>query len=591
MGADGNIYSIEASASKGVHLVGLTPQALSGSLAPVKILDVQVSTSDGCFGYSIQAYRTGIVLFNRKGSSNIASFYTYSGKLLEGTRSLGFATSVNYYGQLLSYEYTDSTFTTKVVSEYDPSSRRVVWKASSDAFLGPNVDIDDMKPMPDGGAILSVWYPDTSSWTLVRLSNLGKKVWERKLSNPLPINDRTGPDISVGTTGNIAAIYESNVATDDPSHPSNAITIQVHDTSGTLVYNQSIKGNVDSSAGAVTGYSAYMGMSWPVWNNTLFIRVRHDPDQSWKLFAVKVPAFGRDYPLGALLEKLPPVTSPYVALGDSFSAGEGVEPFETGTNIKGTNECHRSKYAYSRLISGTSSKIPSLGSYGFRACSGAVTSNLTDKPQANEGVQIDPWSDPSIRLVTLTIGGNDIGFGDLAKACIFDSCAKTSNVYKASLNKINTELPGKLTTTYKKILKYAPNAKVYVVGYPQVIANKKTGDDFDGRCFYMYDQANPTARTWSDVDAARSIVTELDKKISAAVNSVRGLSASNKRLVYVPVDGPTSPFNGHEICGTKTSWFQNLDQAQNNQNYVFHPNKLGQELGYAAVVKAAINAG
>ncbi len=42
----------------------------------------------------------------------------------------------------------------------------------------------------------------------------------------------------------------------------------------------------------------------------------------------------------------------YVAMGDSFSSGEGNPPFETGTDEEGVNECHRSPQAYPRLLQG-----------------------------------------------------------------------------------------------------------------------------------------------------------------------------------------------------------------------------------------------
>jgi lysophospholipase L1-like esterase len=312
-----------------------------------------------------------------------------------------------------------------------------------------------------------------------------------------------------------------------------------------------------------------------------------------KLYPIKVMGLGMDYPRGAVLARTQRPATPYRAYGDSFSAGEGVEPFEAGTATPNLNTCHRSDYAYPRLIAGTSAKIPSLGSNGFRACSGAVTSNITDAPQWNEGTQLDlpAWPDSSTQLVTLTIGGNDIKFGALGTACVTASCAVGSSAYNASLNEINNVLPAKLEATYKKILQQTPNAKVYVLGYPQVIANKAASDAFDSRCFYMHD-SNNTTNPWADVQGARDIVTKLNEKIKDQVNAVRVLNADYyQRLKYVPLDEPGSPFNGHEVCGTaSSSWFQNVDQALNGVEYVFHPNKAGYE-GYATVAGAAINAG
>jgi lysophospholipase L1-like esterase len=251
--------------------------------------------------------------------------------------------------------------------------------------------------------------------------------------------------------------------------------------------------------------------------------------------------------------------------------------------------------AYPRLIAGTSAKIPPLGTGGFRACSGAVTTNVTDLAQWDESIQLDWWLDATTQLVTLTIGGNDVQFSDFATACVLNTCQVGSTAYNTSLNEINNNLPTKLEATYKRILQYAPNAEIYVLGYPQVVASKQSSDQFDSRCFYMYNSgSNSTGSPYyprEDSWAARDIVAKLNTKISIAVANVRALNTSNTRLTYVQMDAAGSPFIGHEVCGTdSTSWFQNVDQALNNLAYVFHPNDLGQE-GYATVAGATINFG
>jgi hypothetical protein len=294
-----------------------------------------------------------------------------------------------------------------------------------------------------------------------------------------------------------------------------------------------------------------------------------------------------DYPRGSVLTTTPRPSSAYIALGDSFSSGEGVEPFETGTDVPNLNMCHRSEDAYAKLLVAEHG-APSLGSDGFRACSGAVTTNITDAPQWNEGIQLDWWPDPTTQLVTLTIGGNDIGFTDFGQACVFldTSCAIDSAAYNTALSKINNELPGKLEETYKQVLEYAPNAEIYVVGYPHIAPIKTASDPLDIECLYLYDGGT----NWADAQGARDIVTRLNDKIEEKVNDVRALDTGNTRLHFVEVDGVGSPFASHEICGSNsTSWFQNVDQAVvNHQSYVFHPNALGQE-GYASIIDTAID--
>src|SRR5690606_19122974 len=91
-------------------------------------------------------------------------------------------------------------------------------------------------------------------------------------------------------------------------------------------------------------------------------------------------------------------------------------------------------------------------------------------------------------VVTITIGGNDIGFADFGKACVlsFTSCHIGSSAHSSAVDKIDNELPARLESTYRTILSSAPNADVYVMGYPHVAPVKTGGDPIDPRCTYLY---------------------------------------------------------------------------------------------------------
>jgi hypothetical protein len=103
----------------------------------------------------------------------------------------------------------------------------------------------------------------------------------------------------------------------------------------------------------------------------------------------------------------------YVALGDSYSSGEGNPPFLAGTD-GGNDFCHRSSAAYSEVLGAQLGLTPL-----FYACSGAITSNVTSTSHYTEPPQIsNPGVDSTASLVTMTIGGNDAGFADVLKACI-----------------------------------------------------------------------------------------------------------------------------------------------------------------------------
>jgi hypothetical protein len=224
---------------------------------------------------------------------------------------------------------------------------------------------------------------------------------------------------------------------------------------------------------------------------------------------------------------------------------------------------------------------------GFYACSGAETKHITTVSQYNEGTQLSHL-DANTKVVTLTIGGNDIGFTAFGQACYLSTgtCAIGSVAYNDTLNKINNELPGKLSATYQAILNAAPNAQIYVLGYPHV-APVKTGSELgDNRCPYLHNSG--TSAPWADAQSARDIVSRLNDKIETKVNDVRAMNAGNTRLHFVNVNGNDSPFKGHEVCSTGDSFFQNIDQAAFDPAYVFHPNQHGQE-AYAQLVAQALS--
>ncbi|MBO0885627.1 MAG: hypothetical protein J2P17_35900, partial [Mycobacterium sp.] len=107
----------------------------------------------------------------------------------------------------------------------------------------------------------------------------------------------------------------------------------------------------------------------------------------------------------------------YVALGDSYSSGEGAVDYYPKTETD-ANKCHRSKNAYSQLVG---KQYQFAGGASFAACSGARVNNLLNG-QYNEPGQIsnNPNLNERTTLVTLSIGGNDLGFADVIQACAKD---------------------------------------------------------------------------------------------------------------------------------------------------------------------------
>ena len=192
----------------------------------------------------------------------------------------------------------------------------------------------------------------------------------------------------------------------------------------------------------------------------------------------------------------------YVALGDSFSSGEGNPPYDQGTNTS-TDRCHRSPKAYPHLLASRQPTVWNLGPDNFVACSGSVIQNVvygqTSKTH-QEGSQLVKLSQATA-AVTITVGGNDVDFSSVLADCIYGNlpgatgssdCANqkfkntngmTLNNYEQGLiSQLGADHPcmpqscsgpvPSLAHLYELIQSDAPNAVIYVLLYPHLFNDK-----------------------------------------------------------------------------------------------------------------------
>lgn len=172
----------------------------------------------------------------------------------------------------------------------------------------------------------------------------------------------------------------------------------------------------------------------------------------------------------------------YVSLGDSYAAAWGL-PLAATQPAAG---CDQSDENYPHLVA---------DEFGLdlddRSCGGAVIANVVDTPQSVGGATAPVQSDAldaDTDLVTLTIGGNDLGFWQLGQMCIaataggpvagsldgnvHASCAEqfVVNTPAGPVNTLETQIDQTvapaLSAALADIGARAPHAKVIVVGYP-----------------------------------------------------------------------------------------------------------------------------
>jgi lysophospholipase L1-like esterase len=261
-----------------------------------------------------------------------------------------------------------------------------------------------------------------------------------------------------------------------------------------------------------------------------------------------------------------PASPVYAALGDSYSSGEGNPPFIPDSNFPG-DRCHRSLAAYSEHLT----TVPAPQRFEFVACSGAKTAQITGaNTKNNEPAQVSALSDATT-VVTITIGGNDIGFPHVIEQCVAlpISCKWLDG---KSVPAAIKALRPTLLSTYTAIHAAAPNALLVVGGYPDLFAATSIKN-----C-HGVTGISTTERAWLN-----SMGDLLNSTIQAAVTEDH---ATGHRTVFAPVNGAApGTFTGHQLCSGSSSVY--LRGESSPPGYSFHPNAAGQ-LAYAAAFDAAI---
>ncbi|MFI5937900.1 nidogen-like domain-containing protein [Actinoplanes sp. NPDC051494] len=247
----------------------------------------------------------------------------------------------------------------------------------------------------------------------------------------------------------------------------------------------------------------------------------------------------------------------YVALGDSYSSGFGMGSYEAGTHLDpAPNDCQRSEKAYSTMVADR------LGlNLDFNACQGGVTDDFYQPRGTREGAnwgeepQLNHLSTDT-RLLTFTIGGNDVGFADIYSECAlgaellpWNTCNQEDKVRKPLAAK-TARLDGGSAggdTALEKIHPYpvvfadarakAPYAERVVVGYPT---------------FFPADGADTTFRC----EMIKRVDQRWMHEKTVELNEVIKRNAQLYGFRYVD---PNPAFVGHEFCSADP-WFYGITE-------------------------------
>jgi lysophospholipase L1-like esterase len=266
----------------------------------------------------------------------------------------------------------------------------------------------------------------------------------------------------------------------------------------------------------------------------------------------------------------------YLALGDSFTSGEGAYDYFSETDTK-ENKCHLSRQSYPYLIG----KQLNVLSYDSIACSGARMQDITKFAQKQRvpapntmgaklpgyQKQLDYITQLRPQKITFGIGGNDVGFISKMKACLAPgTCYQSYEDRLELVREINRQFTD-LTTTYQQLKTETQSGVVFVLGYPQIaIAN--------GDC-----AANVRLNS-KEISLVNNLIDYLNGVIKQAADRA---GARYTDVGYA--------FSGHRMCESDSqSVAMNGVTAGNDIGGVigsesFHPNQLGHQLLKDAVLE------
>jgi hypothetical protein len=250
----------------------------------------------------------------------------------------------------------------------------------------------------------------------------------------------------------------------------------------------------------------------------------------------------------------------YVALGDSYAAGPLIP------NPTLPLGCLKSDHNYPHLAA------PGIGlTLRDASCSGATTVDMTN-PQNVEPDGPNPPQfnslDASTTVVSLTIGGNDIGFSEVAESCITLNPFSHPCLDKYDAGGVD-QLKARIEATAPKVAAVlagikarSPSAKVYVVNYPAIFP--ETG-------FGCWPQM-PIG--FQDVPYLRSTEQRLDGML-ATQTAAAGATLVNWYNASI----------GHDACkSSSTRWVEPLVPGE--LAAPIHPNQAGMQGGANALLAA-----
>lgn len=300
----------------------------------------------------------------------------------------------------------------------------------------------------------------------------------------------------------------------------------------------------------------------------------------------------------------------YLGLGDSYTSGEGAYNYRPGTDNE-ENMCHLSINSYPMLL--TRDLFSQQGGNSV-ACSGAVMRDIgsiedgyrgqvkgaldfrhlrSEQPDLLSSVMANfaPGyiaqqrfiSHYQPRIITVSVGGNDIGFGGILESCVMpklsrhfgdNDCYSTYEDRQEVIKLVDRTAP-RWTNLFKDLKDKSPHGHVYAIGYPLIASDQ-------GACAL-------------NVNLSRNEIAfsiELIKYINSNIQK----SAQKAGISYIDIE---DALDGHKLCQTKSYNVAVNGLSAGKDGGIFgvkvigkesyHPNALGHQLIEQAILKKTKN--
>lgn len=274
----------------------------------------------------------------------------------------------------------------------------------------------------------------------------------------------------------------------------------------------------------------------------------------------------------------------YVALGDSYSSGEGAysEEDEKAPLNEGAAGCRRSRESY---VTAIEKAYRFVGGVQFWACGGATTWSFL-RGQGGRPPQVERVTS-SVGLVTLTLGGNDAGFTPVLRTCFVKFAWQSDCVDQEPEVRRRIEGLGRsLYEVLAAIRSRAPQARIIVVGYPRPFPRAPGGD------VAVLGPVPAFSVSVRDQQWINRMTRELDDAIGRVANGMDRLIAAFQGQGSVEFVDAFDAFEGHEV-GTANPYVHGVLVEPGvppvNRNS-FHPTRDGYRR-LAELVKQRIEAG